>query len=597
MKGGHADLRAFLADLERAGDLARIAVPVDPRLEIAEIAGRVVRSDGPALLFERPIGSRFPVAANLFGSMRRIEIALGRPPEAVGEELARLVERLQPPSLGALWRSRRTLRRLLAARTRPVGRAPSQEVEAPVDLSALPVITSWPRDAGPFLTFPLVLTIDPATGRRNLGVYRMQVMGKDRTGMHWQIAKGGSFHHHEAERSGRAMPVAVAVGADPCLMLAAVTPLPENIDELAFAGFLRGRPTRIARGAVVPIDVPAQAEFVLEGEVLPGEREVEGPFGDHFGHYSHAAPFPVFRVRRISHRRDAVYVASVVGRPPQEDRAMGDAAQLMLLPLLRLIHPEVRDLWAYYQAGFHGLAVAAVAQRYGKEAVKAALGLLGAGQMALAKCLVMVDGGVDVRDFRAVLRAIAANFDPAHDFLLLPRTPFDTLDFSSMTPNLGSKMVLDATSDGGAPAAPEPPRGMDVGALDPRVRGARLLEGTLLCVVASHADARPLLDALVARGDLGGVRIVAVVSEDVDLSDDEALLWGLFTRFDPARDVVFAGVEVRGAWTACRGRMGIDATFKPGFPDPVVMDPDVVLRVDERWGELFPGGRQAGLPP
>lgn len=581
-------LRAFLDALDRAGDLRRVAAPVDPRLEMTEIASRLVRADGPAALFERPVGSRFPVALNLFGSMRRIELALGRPPEAVGEELAGLVDRLQPPSGGALWRERRALRRLLAARTRGTSRAPVREIDAEIDLSALPVLTSWPGDAGPFLTFPLVLTADPETGRRNLGVYRMQVLGKDRTAMHWQIAKGGSCHHHASERRERPMQVAVAIGADPCLMLAAVTPLPENVDELAFAGWLRGRPTRTTRGTGGAPDVPADAEFVLEGEVRPGERVQEGPFGDHYGHYSHPAPFPIFRIRRMTHRADAIYVASVVGKPPQEDRAMGNAVQAMLLPLLRILHPEVRDLWAYYQAGFHGLSVAAVRQRYAKEAVKAALGLLGTGQMALAKCLVLVDPDVDARDFRGVLRAVGAHFDPAEDFLLLPRTPFDTLDFSTMTPNLGSKMILDATAGDAPPAVAKPPA-VDPLRLDSRIRRARVVENVLLVVVVpAHSDARSVLESLVARGDLGGVRIVAAVSDDVDLDDDALVLWGIFTRFDPARDVVFERIETRGAWTVCRGRMGIDATFRPGYPDPVEMDPAVVRRVDERWTEWFP---------
>ena len=337
---------------------------------------------------------------------------------------------------------------------------------------------------------------------------------------------------------------------------------------------------------------------MLEGVVPPDERMPEGPFGDHFGHYSHPKPCPVLWVQTVTRRAHPVYLAAVVGKPPQEDRYIGNAVQEMLLPMIRLIHPEIRDLWAYYEAGFHSLAVASVTQRFGKEGMKAALGLLGTGQMALTKCVVLVDADVDARDFSAVLRAVRDHFDPAQDFLLLPGVPFDTLDFTSFTLNLGSKMVLDATRNGGAPAATSGSVAeSQVISLHPRIRRARLLEEALLAVQVD-GEGREVIQALVKAPALAGIRLIAAVSPDVDLQDAESLLWGLFTRFDPARDVTFTSSELRGAcpptkdfgggaWPVHRGCLGIDATFKSGYPDPVVMDPAVVKRVESRWNQYW----------
>jgi 4-hydroxy-3-polyprenylbenzoate decarboxylase len=333
--------------------------------------------------------------------------------------------------------------------------------------------------------------------------------------------------------------------------------------------------------------VPADAEIILEGFVAPDERMDEGPFGDHFGHYSHPRPCPVLWVQTMTRRTNPVYLAAVVGKPPQEDRYIGNAVQEMLLPMIRLIHPEIRDLWAYYEAGFHSLAVASVVQRFGKEGMKSALGMLGTGQMALTKCVVLVDGDVDARDFSAVLRAIREHFDPSKDFLLLPGVPFDTLDFTSLTLNLGSKMVLDATKNGSAASAH---RVMvdeaQVMALHSRIRNARLLDDALL-VVQVEGEGRDVIRALVKAPQLAGIKLIAAVSGDVNLQDRENLLWGIFTRFDPARDIVFTSAELKDVWPVYRGCLGIDATFKAGYPDPVLMDPAVIRRVSDRWPQYW----------
>jgi 4-hydroxy-3-polyprenylbenzoate decarboxylase len=598
-------LRAFLADLESVGQLRRVRVEVDPRFEVAEIAQRVVRQDGPALLFERVKGSRFPIAINLFGSFARIERAIGVHPEALGARLVRFAEELNPPGLGSATRARDLLPRLLALRPARVARAPCQAVVEPEpDLGTLPILTCWPQDGGRFITFPLVLTRHPATGKSNVGIYRMHVFDGASTGMHWQIQKGGGFHYHEAEKAARALPVSVALGADPALMLAGIFPLPESLEEIAFAGILSARRTRLARARSIDLDVIADAEFVLEGEVRPFERRGEGPFGDHFGHYCDVSDFPVFRVRTITRRTHPIYPAAVVGKPPQEDRYMGEASQMVLGPLIRLMRPEVRDVWAYYEAGFHNLLVAAVEGRYTREPLRTALGLLGEGQLGLSKVLILVGGDVDARRFRAVLGAIRAHFDPREHFHLISRAPLDTLDFTSFQMHLGSRMILDATGSratysGGAPAshaaeesarengAPGPAK--EPSEIAPHVRAWRLWEDTMLVVQVDRVErdiGRRVLEPLVKSPAMSSLKLIAVVSPDVNLGDDVDTLWGVFTRFDPARDLMFTQATLDGVQPAYAGVMGIDATWKPGYPDAVASDPDVARRVDGLWGEM-----------
>ena len=581
---GFRTLSAFLEDLERRGDLKRVSREVDPDFEVTEIACREARAEGPALLFEKVRGARFPLAVNVLAARRRIEWGLGRPPAAVGAELEELLHALPRLSPGDLWGMRGAAGRVLAMRPRLIERGPAQEERLEPDLSPLPNLQLWPKDGGRFVTFGLVLTEHPESRVRNLGIYRMHIYGPATTGMHWQIGKGGGFHHHAAERLQRPLEVAVSVGADPATLLAAVAPLPEGIDELAFAGFLRGSPTRLARARRLAMRVPADAEFVLEGLVPPGERRPEGPFGDHFGHYSHAAPFPVFHLREITCAERPIYQASVVGKPPQEDKFMGEAVQEMVGGALKVIHPEIRDLWAYFEAGFHNLLVVAVSNRFAKEAKKTALGLFGTGQLSLTKAIVLVDEDVNPRDRAAVFGALARNFDPAEDFILVPGVPLDTLDFTSFTMNLGSKMVLDAQSaPGAAPPPAPPPAPPDPRARASGIRGSRLAWGAML-VVQVEGEGRAVIERLVQRPELAALKLIVAVSADVPLDDDQLLLWGIFTRFDCARDIVPARTETRGAWLTCHGPLGIDATWKAGYPETVGTPPAVAAAVDGWWG-------------
>lgn len=583
----YKDLQSFLTALERQKELKRIKVEVDPALEITEIATRVVRNEGPALLFEKVKGSPYPLAINIFGSSRRIELALGCPPAKLGEDLARLAQSANPPQWLGLWKSRKTIRKMLNMRVaRAWTGAHSQEILEEPHLDTLPVLTCWPKDAGRFITFGLVMTEHPRTKIRNTGLYRIQVFNQRSTGMHWQIQKGGGFHYNEAEKRGQPLPLAVVLGADPYLLMAAIAPLPEGMDEVAFSGFLRRSPMKMVKSKTLPMKVPAEAEFILEGLVKPTERAMEGPFGDHFGHYSQAAPFPVFHVQQVTRRKNPIYLAAVVGKPPQEDRYLGDAMQEIMGPLIRMIKPEVQDLWAYYEAGFHNLLVVGVHQRYGKEAFKTGLGILGEGQLSLTKCMILVDASVNVRDFHAVMQALQQNFDASEDVLLLPGVPLDTLDFTSYTMNLGSKMILDATRK--PKARPVRKASPGTGAVqtlkekDHRIMGWRLWDETLL-VVQVRQEGRSILEGLVRDPALEGVKMIAVVSPDIDLEDRESTIWGIFTRFDCARDVVFSETRLVGPVARYGGRLGIDATFKPGYPEPLEMNEEVREKVTARW--------------
>jgi len=576
------DLQEFVRFLERKGQLKRVRTEVDPELEVTEITQRVLREEGPALLFERPKGSSTPLLMNLFGTMGRVRAALGRDPAEIGTELIEAIERINPPSLKGIWESRGFIQRALFTHPKNVASGLCQEVVEKPNLSVLPILKCWPGDAGRFITYGMVLTRHPRTHRRNLGLYRLQVFGNDATGMHWQSMKGGRGHYWEAEREGKDLEVAVIIGADPILMMAAILPLPEDVDEIAFAGFINRSGVRMTRAKTLDLVVPANAEFVLEGIVPARERRLEGPFGDHFGHYSEAADFPVFHVRTITHRKNPIYVGTVVGKPPQEDKYLGIAAGEMIGPLIRVINPNIVDMCAYAGAGFHNLLVVALKERHPKEILKTAMSLLGTGQLSLTKVMVLIGPECDPGNFGAVLREIGNRFDPEDHMWLLPFAPLDTLDFTSFKMHVGSKLVIDAAGEmrsmTGSVRHEDPQR------FDNRIENFRLLEGTLLVIVVRY-DAREVLEKLV-RMPLG-VKLVVAVSPDVHVDDDENLQWGIFTRFDPARDMFFTEQLFVGARPVYRGIVGIDATWKEGYPAPLVMDESIVKLVDSRWSEYW----------
>jgi 4-hydroxy-3-polyprenylbenzoate decarboxylase len=460
---GYQDLREFIARLEREGELKRIAEEADVDLEITEITDRVSKRGGPALLFENPRsardGTRFemPLAINLLGSKRRLELALD---VSSIEDVARRIDGLldiKPPD--SLFDKVKLLPRLAEIGSffpRTVKDAPVKEVIEHDDLSLgrLPIMKCWPEDAGRFLTFPMVITRSPKSGRRNVGCYRMQVYDERTTAMHWQIHKGGAEHFRWLDRlhprepggegKGRRMEVAVALGADPVTMLSAVLPLPEDLDEFLFAGFLRREPVSLIKCETVDLEVPANAEIVLEGYVDLDDIRTEGPFGDHTGYYSLADQFPSFHVACITRRRDPIYVSTIVGRPPMEDYWMGYAVERIFLPLMRKQIPEVVDMYMPAEGIFHNLMIVAIRKSYPGQARKVMNAIWGLPGAMFTKCIVVVDHDVDVHNPREVVWKALNHIDPERDIQFM-LGPVDQLEHASRLPNFGSKMGVDAT--------------------------------------------------------------------------------------------------------------------------------------------------------
>jgi 4-hydroxy-3-polyprenylbenzoate decarboxylase len=442
-------LRAFVDALDRAGELHRIEAPVDPRLEISEISDRVVKAGGPALYFSNVKGSRFPVLTNQFGTQSRMAMALGaRTLEEVAQRMRSMLDFSIPASAMDRIGKLLSLAPLASAIPKTVSSGSCQEVVVnDPDLRQLPVLTTWPLDAGPFITLPLVITKDPKDARVNVGMYRMQVYGARETGMHWQRHKQGRAH---AQAWGDRIPVAVAIGADPAITYAATAPLPPVIDEYLFAGLLRGRPVKLVQCRTVDLKVPADAEFVLEGYVDNTDLRTEGPFGDHTGVYSLADRYPTFHVQCITHRRDPIFAATVVGKPPMEDAWLGKATERIFLPLLQMVVPEVVDMNLPVEGGFHNLAIVSIKKSYPGHAKKVMNALWGLGHMMmLTRVLIIVDEDVDVQDTRSVSWFVLNNLDPKHDVVMMPG-PVDDLDHGSYTPALGLKIGVDATRKGAA---------------------------------------------------------------------------------------------------------------------------------------------------
>jgi 4-hydroxy-3-polyprenylbenzoate decarboxylase len=440
-----SSLRPFVDALRNAGELHTVEARVDPYLEIAEITDRVVKAGGPALLFTRVEGSKFPVLTNQFGTRRRMAIALGADDlDQVAARIRNLVNVAPPGSsffekLGAL----KQLAPLANAAPAIVRKAPVHDVVMrKPDLTQLPVLTTWPLDAGPFVTLPLVITKDPRSGRLNVGMYRMQIFNERETGMHWQRHKHGRAH---ADAWGDKIPVAVAIGTEPALTYAATAPLPPILDEFAFAGLLRGRPVELVPARTLDLLVPAEAEFVLEGYVDNTDMRVEGPFGDHTGVYSLADSYPTFHVTSMSHRRDPIYPATVVGKPPMEDAWLGKATERLFLPLLQLVLPEVVDMNLPVEGGFHNLAIVSIRKSYPGHAKKVMSALWGLGHMMmLTRVLVIVDADVDVQDPRTVAWFVLNNLAPDRDLVMMPG-PVDDLDHGSYAIAYGTKIGVDAT--------------------------------------------------------------------------------------------------------------------------------------------------------
>ncbi len=604
MKTAFKNLGEFVSELEKAGELLRISAPVSCELEISHVTDLASKAPGggKALLFERVGESPFPVLTNAFGSERRICMALGT--DSL-DGLARRVERfvrLGPP------KSLRDIADLvpmgldiIRALPRKTSSAPCQEVVLKgeqIDLSMIPVLKCWPQDGGPFVTLPVVFTRSLETGRRNAGMYRLQVFDRNTTGMHWHIHKDGSHYFQEYRKAGKRMPVAVAIGTDPAVTWAATAPLPQGIDEMMLAGFIRRKPVRMTRCVTIDMEVPAEAEFVLEGYVDPDELRLEGPFGDHTGYYSLVGEYPVFHLTAITHRQNPVYSATLVGRPPMEDCWLAKATERIFLPLVRTVHPEVRDFWMPWEGVFHNVVVMALDKEYPGHARRLMSAVWSQGQMSFTKAAALIDSDVGLQSPRRVLETILDQIDLESD-LFITEGILDVLDHSAPDPLFGSKIGVDATrrlhGERQRPprqTLPAPPNDVvekslgDISGLLSAFHCPPLDTRNRLLLVNFAKDGktpgRTISPELLRDRALEPFSIFVLLDSSIDLGDYSLVLWKVFNNVDPARDIFRQDA-----------RIVIDATTKGAedghtrpWPDDIEMDPEVVRRVEARAKEL-----------
>ncbi|MVN89345.1 menaquinone biosynthesis decarboxylase [Deinococcus sp. HMF7620] len=598
------DIQSFMRLLEDRGELLRVDTPVSADLEITELADRLVKKGGPALLFENVVGSEFPVVIGLMGTRERTALALGVTDlDDLAAKVRALIDLGGSGGLGGLLSNLPKLRDAMNLPPRRVKTGPAQEVVwrgDEVDLSKLPILKCWPLDGGPFVTLPLVITKDPETGERNMGMYRMQVMGKNTTGMHWQRHKTGTRHLEKAKRLGQRLEVAVAIGGDPALIYAATAPLPPipGLDEFALAGYLRGQRYPVMKGVTVDLDVPANAEFILEGYVDPQEPWVtEGPFGDHTGFYTLPDLYPQFHVTAVTMRRRPVYPATIVGRPPMEDAYLIEASERLFLPAAQLVLPEIVDYHMPPAGVAHNLVVVSINKSYPGQAYKVANGLFGLGQMMFAKVIVVVDGGVPVNDFGAVWREVTQKAVPGRD-TLTTRGPTDVLDHSSRGWGYGGKLVIDATTkrpeevgsavssrdEQASDLAPEqfaPAVSADLPLFPGALAQTQTPDGywTVALDKTQPGQARELATTFTAHPAAGGMRHLLIVDEQTNVHDLQDVWWTILNNIDPERDVwVEGGLLV---WDGARKLP--EEGFVREWPPKIVMDEAVVRRVDALW--------------
>ena len=600
----------FIRALEAAGELVRIRTFVDPRLEIAEVTDRVSKSGhgGKALLFENT-GTDFPVLMNAYGSERRMCMALGvHQLDDTTREIEALFKLLSGPKEGILEKLKLLPRLGQFASWMPTvrtGRGPCQEIVMPApDITRLPVITCWPRDGGPFVTLPIIHTRDLHTGIRNVGMYRMQIFGPTLTGMHWHKHKVSARHFAEYKKTGQRMPVAVALGGDPVYAYSATAPLPDNVDEYMLAGFLRKKRVELVKCLTQPaIEVPADADFIIEGYVDPTEDPIwEGPFGDHTGYYSLPDWYPRFHITAITHRRNPVYPATIVGIPPQEDAWLGKATErIFLAPIKMTLIPEIVDMEMPVEGVFHNLVIAKIRKEYAGQAQKVMNAMWGAGQMMFNKILVVTDETADIRDYPALARYILRHWNPATD-VYFSQGPMDVLDHSCSKLGFGGKMCIDGT----ARTAEEeddryhwPQPTFDPVALQNRYSEIRSINGSLLAddipvlLIAVRKDRpnhiRELHESISAEAE--GIKMILYVEHTVDAADLSVALWRFCNNLDPRRDHILTSRTTGNTITAC---LGLDGTIKTAaldnfgrdWPNIIVAADETIKAVDDKWPDL-----------
>ncbi|MFB6456968.1 menaquinone biosynthesis decarboxylase [Chitinophaga sp. Hz27] len=612
----YKNLRHFIDTLEQAGELVRVKTYVNPELEIAEITDRISKSPdgGKALLFENT-GYDFPVLINSMGSYKRMCMALGvQELDDVAKEIEALFKMLSKPKESILDKLSLLPKLGQFASWMPKvvsGKGACQEVVMTnPDLTKLPVLKCWPKDGGPFITLPVIHTKDPLTGSRNVGMYRMQIFDKDLTGMHWHKHKVSAKHFMEYKKLNKRMPVAVILGGDPAYTYSATAPLPENVDEYMLAGFLRKKKVELVKCISQPeIEVPADADFVIEGYVDPNEDLIwEGPFGDHTGYYSLADWYPKFHVTAITHRKDAVYPSTIVGIPPQEDAWIGKATErIFLAPIKMTLVPEIVDMEMPVEGVFHNLVISQIKKDYAGQAQKVMNAMWGAGQMMFNKILVVTDEGERITDYLKLTQYIFRNLNPATD-IYLSQGPMDVLDHSCSKMGFGGKMCIDGTRkyeeeiDETYLQAPAP-KNLDTAAIMqqfPEIKAinTKLLALDISCIVVGIEKSRPfhvreLTEQLYTLPAFAGIKMILFVEHTVDVMDLPSALWRFCNNLDPKRDS-FVINKPSGQPGKYIGGIGMDGTLKnkilDGFerdwPNIIVADDATIQKVDAKWNEL-----------
>ncbi len=580
----HRNLRSFLDMLRKEQQVVEIEAEVDPYLEIAEIHRRVIEDGGPVLLFKNVKGSPFPVVTNLFGTVDRVERAFGPRPEQIVKELIGAVETLLPPTVKGLWGQRNLFKDLskIGMRVKPTG--PVMEVEnSNFDMTSLPALTGWHEDGGPFITLPLVYTEHPRTKEHNVGMYRIQIHETKQVGIHWQIQKGGGFHYHEAELQNQALPVTLFLGGPPALIVSAIAPIPDQLPELLFTSFLMGDKLDMTNPVDAYHKLVAEAEFAFSGTVPPHVRRAEGPFGDHYGYYSLQHDFPVFNIEKVWHRKDAIFPATVVGKPTQEDFYIGDYLQTLLSPMFPMVMPGVKQLWTYGESGFHTLAGAIVRESYYKEALAHAFRIMGEGQLTLTKFLIVTDIDCNLANFREFFEIVMARFKPERDLLIINDSSMDTLDYTARGEiNKGSKAIMMGIGD----QHRELERQYTGGQL-PGITDVQVYCGGCLVVSGDNFEKNPELPAQLVKEQqkLGNWVTVLIVDDAKEtVANQTSFVWTVFTRFNPASDI-FAQSEVQHNKIRYTGPIIIDARMKPVYPGVVEPREDIVELVSKRWKE------------
>ncbi|KAB2890745.1 MAG: UbiD family decarboxylase [Desulfobulbaceae bacterium] len=581
------DLRSFLDLLQHENELLVVDEEVDPHLEIAEIHRRVIARGGPALLFTKVRNSRFPVTTNLFGTARRLELAFGKRPQNFVKGIVDLAESIMPLTFAKIWQKRELLMDGLKIGLKTSSSGPIlQNCQSPPRLSSLPLLTSWHSDAGPFVTLPLVYTEHPDGRGHNLGMYRIQRFDDETTGIHWQIHKGGGYHYFEAEKSNRSLPLTLYIGGPPALILSAIAPLPEDIPELILTSLLLGEKLRMTRDPLGGHDLVSHAEFAIKGMVPPHIRRPEGPFGDHYGYNSLEHDYPVFQISHIYHRDNAIYPATVVGRPKQEDFFIGDYLQELLSPLFPLVMKGVRELKTFGETGFHCLAAARVSDRYPREAFACGLRILGEGQLSLTKFLLITDGDIDITDFSKLWPHILERVQWDQDLFVFANVSQDTLDYTGPSVNKGSKAMLMGL---GQEKRRDLPRSF-TGTLPPDCTKPKVfLPGTMVVEGVPYAANPKLATRIAECADLCDWPCILLVDNtDNATCSMQEFLWTFFTRFEPAADIHGSSITVARFHVGLRPPVVFDCRMKPWYTDVLEVDAATKSLVDGKISRILP---------